>query len=367
MRKYILLCLCLVGVQFLWVPLEMRIPHQEIHAALSESSRRSATLDDPASWNVVRRFSSESPFYDTKIPEFDLNFNSYSIRNNTSRALHSQIPASSAIVGATFPMKSVHSLQSVYYLNVPGENGIKRHERIQRIFKQTLPEVKLTRFMTVPVNDSRIQKDQAMVDKQVQSNLLSHTDAWKTFATDQSTQNNSWAVFLEDDSVFHPSYHNKTDLVRRAVQNLFELGKGDGFVYLGICPYPPVKPDWSEGMCAPNHVKTSVHDGIFFAKGCGVCAHAYALTKWKAGRFWSEISIRKYSSDYSLCNPPGQKKQHVHRLSNPSQRNYLDVHLYCWTMESRPFNGVWIAGANLSHSGIMYQDRSIGQSIFYPK
>jgi hypothetical protein len=208
---------------------------------------------------------------------------------------------------------------------------------------------------------------------QVQSNLYSHVDAWSHFAKDESVPDNAWALFLEDDVSFHPNVRGNKDLARQIARETLSLARDQGFAYYGMCRTHPVDPQWNTQACIEGQpVHKHAKNEVLYVAGCGQCAHAYLMAKWRAKTMWTELSSRQYTLP-SKCDRKNQPNGEKHRLSDADEAIYMDVHLYCWATEVSTLPGAWLAGANWSspldygHLGVLYQERGLGQSILYTR
>lgn len=258
-----------------------------------------------------------------------------------------------------------------YFMNTPGSMGAIREASMYRVFNESLPFLNLLKVSTIPLTDPRIFSDSILSNRQVQSNLYSHVLMWNLFSESNFTDD-SWALFLEDDVEFHPEVRGRPDLIYSIISEVVHLAHEVGFAYLGLCQpdFLPGDDQWVNQHCDRSKlpVVKSTKNNIMYVVGCGHCAHAYVMTKWRSKIMWNTLMSRNLTYP-SFCDRellfPGR-----HRLSDNIQRLFMDVHLYCWSVEISELHGAWLAGANLSssipgHVGIMYQERSIGQSIQY--
>ena len=242
-----------------------------------------------------------------------------------------------------------------YVLNVPGDNH--RWNRMVKLF-QPLQDIKLVRWSPVPLNDPRIfnyvpQLDE-LWEQQVYSNQLSFKDAWTFFADDGPAED--WALFLEDDIEFHPTIKDNQHKILLAIQEGLELGKADGFVYLGVCNGKTGTMGWKAACCPKQEILEIHHhhyincsavelNGIVYQRGCGSCIHAYAMTRWRAKTL------------YETVVPFPNKYGHPESI-------YLDFNIRMWnSLESGLEVNVplWVVGSNLispvnpTHFGILFQ------------
>ena len=308
-------------------------------------------------------------------------------------------------------------LFAMYVLNVPGEDD--RWRRMLRVLEESFlpPGLLVHRFDTVPLDDYRIvdypeKKElfEHISSQQRHSNLLSHVDAWQHFATDTDAADNDWALFFEDDIVFHAEVRGDSRRVTAILEHGFALGAIEGFVYLGLCGMKSaeqVKREWLDdfidgdlrtlaegygtgrlpdgwlalsGPHGPLYLDTesntyTVHaplgpgagsagnatykdagHGVEHIKGCGTCLHAYGVAKWRAKTLWRQLNSIPWRENHPITSPPDSVT--------------LDVYLF-QAMVGGVFPMVWNLGANLtapsnpSHTGLTFQDSFLPGGILY--
>ena len=88
-----------------------------------------------------------------------------------------------------------------------------------------------------------------------------------------------WALAVEDDISLHDNL--TLSAARAAILQGFKLARTEGWLYLGVC--------LAEGHGACFESTTVEHNGVEFAKCYGVCSHALAFTKRKAGTMLADM------------------------------------------------------------------------------
>lgn len=149
-----------------------------------------------------------------------------------------------------------------------------------------------------------------------------------------------WKFFFEDDIGVHPGDSSPICSIKEAM----ELARTDGIFYLGLCG--PTCYDFNQEIVR----------GVHFKRCYGTCAHAFALTKWKAALILNVMLLL-------------QKEIYV------VERLYFDRGLYEYGKRVQPILTIGTNlnrthsvygkdGANettsspiLDHCGLIYQDR----------
>ena len=88
-----------------------------------------------------------------------------------------------------------------------------------------------------------------------------------------------WALAFEDDISLHDNL--TLAAARAAILHGFSLARTDGWLYLGVCQ------TGGHGQCWNG--TTVIHNGVEYAKCTGVCSHALAFTKRKAGTMLADM------------------------------------------------------------------------------
>ncbi|CAM4777211.1 unnamed protein product [Rotaria magnacalcarata] len=149
----------------------------------------------------------------------------------------------------------------------------------------------------VPHSDSRILRNG---DMNASSLLLTNIDLWSAFAWSSSTDfsDNDWILIFEDDVRIVPpeimkTFYGETNLTRnhtnsshiiaKTIEEGFELAKNDGILYLGTCE-PPFN---------DSKIHYSSDGFMQFRRGMHFCTHAIAYTKWRARKYWNDLSISR--------------------------------------------------------------------------
>lgn len=260
-----------------------------------------------------------------------------------------------------------HTLRAAYHITFNDSVGLRREKQLRVNFLESMPYLKLHRTDPVSLSDPRISNYRIEREdkQQVLSNLYSHVKMWDAFAQDEGAREDQWALFLEDDAAFHVRVRGHTRLVASIFNELFQLAKADEFGYFGLCK--PYYYSWYEMLynrCSTNSKESLMKDGVLYERTCGNCAHAYAMTKRRARSMWRMLASRNYTLSSSPCIWDGK-----HLLNHFDYFIFMDRHLDCWSAEE--LGGVWLAGADLAsnydpgHLGILYQERSLGQSVHY--
>ena len=155
-----------------------------------------------------------------------------------------------------------------------------------------------------------------------------------------------WALFLEDDVDWHPDVKDRREAIADALAFGLQVAQKEGVAVLGWCQPQLGRLDFWHS------------EAVVVRRGNGMCAHAMALTRWRAAMLYDELNL--FRSWYA--------HQDVH----------LDILLRQWIRrgQGRDFGslgGVYLVGANLSvsvanepenrdsgitrMSGLLYQDR----------
>ena len=149
-----------------------------------------------------------------------------------------------------------------------------------------------------------------------------------------------WRFFFEDDIALHPGAPSPVCSIRRGM----ELARTEGIVYLGICG----------SACFPWNKE--LHQGVNFERCYGTCAHAFGVTKWKAGKILDTLlllqkemsAIQRLALDCGLFEY-GRRIQPIFTIGTNLNRTH-EIYGKNGANESIP-------GPDGDHSGIFYQDR----------
>ena len=100
-----------------------------------------------------------------------------------------------------------------------------------------------------------------------------------------------WALALEDDISLHDDL--TLAAARAAILRGFSLARADGWLYLGVCL---AKGDGQ--VCWED--TTVVVDSLQYAKCIGLCSHALAFTKRKAGTMLADLraGMKRFTDAY---------------------------------------------------------------------
>ena len=114
--------------------------------------------------------------------------------------------------------------------------------------------------------------------RQVLSHIAHHPD----LAPDE------WALAFEDDISLHDNLTLSS--ARAAILHGFSLARTQGWLYLGVC----VNKNRADQQCLED--TAVVVDGLEYTKCVGVCSHALAFTKRKAGTILADVraSMQRY-------------------------------------------------------------------------
>ena len=152
-----------------------------------------------------------------------------------------------------------------------------------------------------------------------------------------------WAFFLEDDVDWHPAIKDKPQAIAAALSRGLEVAQKEGFAMLG----------WCEAKL--GNFDHWYSDDVVVRRGNGMCAHALAMTRWRAATMEKELNIFR---------------------TNSADDVHIDVLLRQWIRkgQGRDFGicgGVYLLGANLTISsgppgggvianmvGLLFQDRA---------
>jgi hypothetical protein len=152
-----------------------------------------------------------------------------------------------------------------------------------------------------------------------------------------------WAFFLEDDVDWHPAIKDKPEAIAAALSRGLQIAQKEGLAVLG----------WCEAKLGDFDHWYS--DDVIVRRGNGMCAHALAMTRWRAATMEKELNIFR---------------------TNSADDVHIDVLLRQWIRkgQGRDFGicgGVYLLGANLTISsgppgggvianmvGLLFQDRA---------
>jgi len=236
---------------------------------------------------------------------------------------------------------------AAYYMHALKDQS--RDHWMQSMWRESMPSIDLFRVTTVPLTSPRVQSKmfEKLSDRQVYSNFLSHQKMWHAFVKNSSFEEEQWAIFMEDDAAFHPYVKGQQQKLKRVIEYLVMLGADDGFAYLGLCNQAFNTSEKYE-LCEPSIHVIQQRDqkyGIHYMRACGLCAHGYAVAKWRAMTLFEDIK--------SVCQ---------------FDYHFMDTFFNCFALSR---GGFWLAGSDLTshidkgHYGILYQERDLGQSVNY--
>jgi hypothetical protein len=213
------------------------------------------------------------------------------------------------------------------------------------------------RYLSYPLFKGRTKPDWGPRGAMAFSNKMAFEDAIRDFVNGSSTgptagqdagaapDPNEWGFFFEDDIAIHPRVENPLcDVLAGTL-----MAASDGIFYLGICPT----------SCSSFSTTTPPELGRTFKRCAGNCAHAFAMTRWKA----------KMIMDMEIFHNL-QKKYSSHRSNH-----YFDRALFFYGYRMSP---VLVLDSNLIHYelshdkktnvtafiGMMIQDRHKFKSDF---
>jgi hypothetical protein len=156
-----------------------------------------------------------------------------------------------------------------------------------------------------------------------------------------------WALFLEDDVDWHHELKGRPEAIADALAQGLPLAQEDGIAVLGWCEpgFNKAGADWWWS------------DAVAVRRGNGMCAHAVALTRWRAATLETELELFR----------TGEADKDVH----------IDVLLHRWIHKGEgsrfsSWGGVYLLGSNLTvlsaspnatgspaaMVGMLYQDRA---------
>ena len=96
-----------------------------------------------------------------------------------------------------------------------------------------------------------------------------------------------WALAFEDDISLHDN--STLAAARAAILRGFSLAREEGWLYLGMCLVGGHGRYWESTAVS--------HDGVEYAKCTGMCSHALAFTKRKAGTMLADMhaSMKRFT------------------------------------------------------------------------
>lgn len=215
----------------------------------------------------------------------------------------------------------------------------------------------LERYLSYPLFDGRRKPDWGARGEMAFSNKIAFEDAISYFI--DGTINNSttgttvdtipdpdeWGFFFEDDIAINAGVENPLcDVLAGTL-----MAAADGIFYLGNCP----------SVCSPLSTTTPPELGRTFMRCAANCAHAFAMTRWKAKMI---VEMQLF---HNL-----QKKFSTHRSNH-----YFDRALFFYGYRMSP---ILVLDSNLVHYelspdktknvtafiGMMIQDRHKFKSAF---
>jgi hypothetical protein len=119
-----------------------------------------------------------------------------------------------------------------------------------------------------------------------------HHHIWDLIGKDERLHDEDWALVFEDDIALHPQLHalsaaQLSVIVRQSLNGLAssKRNRGTGFAFLGVCGPTFEEELSSHGDSRPAAVVLLQHSGVQIStrRGHGLCLHAYALQKRRAG------------------------------------------------------------------------------------
>lgn len=247
--------------------------------------------------------------------------------------------------GGVFQQNAVEIFPNAEDLNLDGVVLSMKPERFQHT-KEVLESIGLKVTQKVPPSYQSKDVDRSLesfvgsrafhtsVFLKVWSNRMAFLEALEEFVQDSSITDKTWRFFFEDDISVHPTL--TSDRSKLLVAKGIKLAEKDGFLYLGICgpnctlPGSPLDKEIEAARCA------------------GTCAHAFGFTRWKAGKFLTEMSA------LTLKGPAGPVLYGF----------YFDRYMYEY---GNQVQRVWVVGSNLKspvtsvndHYGLLFQDRAL--------
>jgi hypothetical protein len=265
-----------------------------------------------------------------------------------------------ALVEVLPPLKRLAVFRA-YVVHVPRHT--ERWSALEANFKSVSPLIRLYEWPALPLNHPRLAEAGAGTRSNqffaFKSLTLSMTDAWQHWAQhglgsdrpghshDEMHEADEWAFFLEDDVDWHPEIKDRPDAISAALMQGLRLAQKDGLAILG----------WCEPKFAPfDHWRS---EAVVVRRGNGMCGHAMAMTRWRAGSLAAELSTFR----------TGDVEMDVH----------IDVLLRQWIRKGEggdfgSLGGVWLLGANLTitspppgvpsvqvpanMAGLLFQDRA---------
>lgn len=168
--------------------------------------------------------------------------------------------------------------------------------------------------------------------RQIISNALTFIDALESFGNESSNKSlpSDWRFFFEDDIAVHPTIVKPSIIIKKSLH----IAAADGLLYLGVC-----------GPTCSDEV--SIVDEVEIRKCFGVCAHAFAVSKWMVKSFITSI-----------------QEMRNRRYRNKRPRFAFDEALWGY---GEYIKTIYVVGSNLTsplvsdHKGMIYQDR-----VLYP-
>ncbi|CAF1351716.1 unnamed protein product [Adineta steineri] len=212
-------------------------------------------------------------------------------------------------------------------------------QNIERVFPKFF---KISCFLGISLNDSRINVSSGLPYKKVTSNLLAFVDLW-TYEIPKYSNNSEfeWSFVFEDDVNFgDPSRVSLKNFIipLKEFMQRPQIQLEDGFFYLGICG--PEYNNYSQIIISENTNNTLISQ-----KGYGYCLHASGITAKRSKIFWDEMS------SYGLNAYDQPLDSQLHEYSMRSKK-----HFYIFGTNFH------YPSPNIRHYGIAYQDRGTFRS-----
>ena len=226
-----------------------------------------------------------------------------------------------------------------YVVNVPKHT--ERWRALQANFASVDQLIDLRMWPALPLDHPEVRQwDDLLGDGAGQctgyhafkSLTLSMKSAWLDWAYagvgdgvdgEEGGGDNEWALFLEDDVDWHPDVKDRREAIADALAFGLQVAQKEGLAVLGWCEPQLGKLDFWHS------------EAVVVRRGNGMCAHAMAMTRWRAAMLYDELSL--FRSWFA------------------SRDVHLDILLQQWIRrgEGRDFGswgGVYLVGANLSVS-----------------
>ena len=168
--------------------------------------------------------------------------------------------------------------------------------------------------------------------------ICSHRYAMDIISRDPSMADSDWALIMEDDATLNPKVDRSRALLyaKEAINYARQYSPVEGFIYFGIC----------HGICRNRFASFALDRKFTVGSKCfGHCTHAYAITKFTAGKLFKRMYTNKFLFNNTFVqidqamndyfSPVGAENRSVHALvagfnfPGPDEKKHVGL-MYQW-------------------------------------